>query len=208
MFLSGTADARGFRQWKEVNRHVRKGAKALHILVPQIVRRENDKGEDEERLAGFLAKAVFRVEDTEGSPLDYKQIEVPEPPLIGKAKEWGLSVKAIPGNFQYYGYFSQSRQEIALASKEESVFFHELAHAAHQRVITDFNKTQCWKQEIVAELVAAALCRIVGKTSKYLGNNYRYIKHYANKANLASVQACLRVMGDVEKVLDVILNSD
>lgn len=29
--LNGTADARGFRQWKEVGRHVRKGAKATYI---------------------------------------------------------------------------------------------------------------------------------------------------------------------------------
>lgn len=34
MFLSGTGDARGFQQWKEVNRYVKKGAKAVYILAP------------------------------------------------------------------------------------------------------------------------------------------------------------------------------
>jgi hypothetical protein len=34
MFLSGTKDGRGYRQWQEVDRHVRKNSKAIFILVP------------------------------------------------------------------------------------------------------------------------------------------------------------------------------
>ena len=203
VFLSDTQDARGFRQWKEVNRHVKKGAKAIHILVPRIVKRENDEGE-EERLAGFMARPVFRIEDTEGETVKYEQVELPNLPLMEKAKEWSISVKPIPGNQSYYGYFSHHRNEIALASKEETVFFHELAHAAHKRLVGT-NKSQQWKKEIVAELAAAVICQIVGKTSKYLGNNYRYIDHYAKKANLRPVQGCLKVISDVEKVIELIL---
>jgi len=173
MYISGTMDARGFRQWKEVNRYLKKGSQALYILVPRMVMRENEEGEEEEVLAGFMARPVFRVEDTEGELLDYQQIKLPELPLIDKANEWGIVVKAIPGNYRYYGYFSQERKEIGLASREESVFFHELAHAAHQRVPTDFKNTRYWKKEIVAELTTAVLCKVVGKTSRYLGNNYQ-----------------------------------
>lgn len=32
--LQGTADARGYKQWQEVGRQVRKGAHAIHILAP------------------------------------------------------------------------------------------------------------------------------------------------------------------------------
>jgi hypothetical protein len=53
------------------------------------------------------------------------------------------------------------------------------------------------KQEIVAELSAAALCCIVGKTSTYPGNSYRYISRYAEEANLTPIQGCLRVIKDV-----------
>jgi len=205
MYISSTMDARGFRQWKKVKRCVKKGSKALYILVPRMVRRENEEGEEEEILAGFMARPVFRVENTEGEPLDYQRIELPELPLIEKAQEWDISVKAIPGNYRCYGYFSHERKEIGLATREESVFFHELAHAAHQRVATDFNNTQYWKKEIVAELTAAVLCNMVGKTSRYLGNNHQYISHYAKETNLTPVRACLEVMGDVEKVLNLIL---
>jgi len=167
--------------------------------------RENEDGEEEEVLAAFMARPVFRVEDTEGELLDYQRIELPELPFVDKANEWGISIKAIPGNYRCYGYFSHERKEIGLASKEESVFFHELAHAAHQRVTTDFKNAQYWRKEIVAELTAAVLCKMLGKTSRYLGNNHQYISHYAKETNLTPVKACIEVMGDVEKVLNLVL---
>ena len=208
MHLSGTADGRGFRQWKKVNRFVKKGAKAFYILVPRFINQENEDDDEKQVLAGFMAKPVFRVEDTAGDPLVYENLEVPELKLIERARDWGISVKAVPGNYRFYGYFSKNSQEIALASKEESVFFHELSHAAHSRAVTDFEKMQEWRKEIVAELSAAALCRLVGKTSRYLGSHYQYIRHYAKKANHSPVKACLEVMSDVESVLNLILEDE
>ena len=118
MFLSGTGDARGFRQWKEAGRHVKKGAKSFTILAPRFVKKQTENEEETEPiLAGFLAVPVFKVEDTEGEPLDYQNIELPELPLMEVAQEWGISVKAIPGNYRYSGYFSQDRKEIGLSLK-------------------------------------------------------------------------------------------
>ena len=171
MHLSGTMDARGFRQWQQVGRNVKGRAKAFYIVVPKKSWRENENGDKEQIVEGFMAKPVFRYEDTAGKPLENKTLKLPDLPLIDRAKEWGISVKAIPGNFIYYGYFNQTNSEIALATKEESVFFHELAHTAHSKVRNTNEKT-LWIKEIVAELSAAALCRIVGKTSKHLGNSY------------------------------------
>jgi antirestriction protein ArdC len=206
MFFSGTNDARGFRQWQEVGRHVKKGSKAFTILAPRFIKKDTENEEEAKTiLIGFLAVPVFRVEDTEGEPLDYQDIELPEFPLMEVAKEWGISVKAIPGNYRYFGYFSQERREIALATEEESVFFHELAHVAHQRILGELKQGQDWKQEIVAELGAAVLCKVVGKTSKHLGNSYRYIETYAKSANLTPWQGCMKVMSDTEKVLNLIM---
>ena len=61
-------------------------------------------------------------------------------------------------------------------------------------------------QEIVAELSAQALCRIVGKTgTRYLGNCYRYIEGYSKDLKITPYSACLKVMSDTEKVLNLIL---
>lgn len=204
MFLSGTGDARGFHQWKQANRSVKKGAHAIYIFAPRFVRKK-EEGEDQ-ILTGFLTVPVFRFEDTEGEPLDYENIELPALPLKDVAESWGICVKAIPGDYQSYGYYSPKRKEIGLASKDESIFFHELAHAAHERVIGKLSPGQDPWQEIVAELSAQALCFIVGKTSKHMGNSYQYIDTYAQKLNISPLNACVKVLGEVEQVLDLILN--
>ena len=63
VFLSGTDDARGFRQWNEVGRFVKAGTRALYILAPILVRkRKEDEPSDEEKvLKGFHAVPVFRL---------------------------------------------------------------------------------------------------------------------------------------------------
>src|SRR5512147_2210328 len=92
MFISGTGDARGLRQWKEAGRYVKKGSKSFTILAPRFVKKEPENEEEEVKsiLVGFWAVPVFKVEDTDGKPLDYQEIELPEFPLIEIAKDWGI----------------------------------------------------------------------------------------------------------------------
>jgi len=208
-FLSGTADARGYRQWQQVNRYVKKGSKAFHILVPFIKKAEDETGEEKQTLLGFGCCAVFRYENTGGEPLEYEQIRIPELPLIEKAENWGISVKCIPGDYSYYGFYSAPRKEIALATPEEKVFFHELSHAAHEKVKGKLQAGQNPLQEIVAELSATALCMIVGKKPNgTFGNSYRYIERYADRLKMTPYTACLKVISETEKVLNLILKGD
>jgi len=207
-FLAGTADARGYRQWQSANRYVKKGSKCFHIIVPHIKKTDEQTGEEKEVLVGFLLRSVFRYEDTDGEPLHYENIEVPDLPLLERAKEWGISVRAIPGNFVYYGYYSQKRNEIALATAEETTFFHELSHATHDRLKSGLKPGQDPFQEIVAELAAQALSVLVGKAGDTTGNSYQYIERYAEKAKLSPYSACLRVMSETEKVLNLILKKE
>jgi hypothetical protein len=206
VFLSGTMDARGIRQWNSVNRRVKKGTKALYILVPYMKHVEDDLGENQTKLLGFGVSPVFRVEDTEGESLEYENLEVPEFPLMERAEEWGISVKAIPGNYRYYGYYSSGRREIALATNQECVFFHELAHAGHQIVKGALRPGQDPLQEIVAELSACALAQIVGKSLvDTTGSNFQYIKRYAEQLKMSAHSACLKVMSETEKVLNLVI---
>jgi hypothetical protein len=208
MFLSGTMDARGIRQWNKANRFVKKGSKCLYILVPYIKKVE-DSGDDKQVLIGFGTKAVFKVEDTDGEQLEYGNIELPRFPLIDRAKSWGIDVRAVPGNYRYFGCYSAERKEIALASETECVFFHELGHTAHDILKGGLIKGQDPLQEIVAELASHCLCRLVGKTGdKHLGNSFRYISRYAEKINLSPLSACTKVLNEVEQVLNLILNGN
>jgi hypothetical protein len=210
MFMAGTSDARGFRQWNEVNRYVKKGSKGFYILVPHIRKVEtNDNGEEKEMLVGFLTRAVFRYEDTDGEPIIRQEHELANLPLIERAEEWGISVKAIPGGYHYSGYYSSRNHLIALATKEECVFFHELAHCAHKQLVGKLKRGQDPVQEIVAELCAQALCRLAGKSGdRHLGNSYRYIESYAEGLAITPHAACLKVMHETEMVLGLILKGE
>ena len=208
MFLSGTQDGRGFKQWQQVDRFVKKGSKAIYILVP-FIKKVEDGGDEKQVLYGFGCRPVFCVEDTDGKPLQYENIELPDLPLLERAEEWGISVKTIPGNYQYRGFYSMERKEIALATPEEKVFFHELSHAGHEKIKGTLKTGQDPFQEIVAELSAAALCELVGKQGKDTsGNSYRYIEEYAGEINMSPYKACLKVMSETEKVLNLILKGD
>ena len=86
------------------------------------------------------------------------------------------------------------------------VFFHELSHAAHEKVKGSLKMGQDHFQEIVAELSAQALCTLVGKqATDTFGNSHRYIERYAEKAKLSPHAACLKVMSQTERVLSLIL---
>lgn len=207
MFLAGTSDARGYRQWKDVNRWVKKGATAIYILVPCFEKKVDEDGIEKESLQYFRISPVFMYEQTEGEPLDYEQISLPDFPLIKRAEQWGISVRAVPGNYRYMGCYSSNNKEIALATPEEKVFFHELAHAGHERVNGHLKNGQDPLQEIIAELSAQALCRLVGKrTEDTTGNSFRYIERYAKKIKKSAHYACLYVMSETEKVLNLILD--
>jgi len=214
MALNGSSDCRGYQQWREVDRYVRKGSKAVHILAPWLAGKRVKDDEDEHDgprhiskiLRGFLAVPVFQVEDTDGEPLDYLQLELPDLPLIDVARAWGVDVAAVAFQGGWYGYFRPDAKQIRIATPEEKTFFHELAHAAHQQVIGQLQPGQHWKQEIVAELTAQALCHIVStEPGRTVGNSFEYISHYATKAGREPVNACLSVLSDIEKVLSLIL---
>ena len=204
-YFTGLSDFRGYKQWLEVKRFVKKGEKATQILVPWIKKEEE---EDKSFLAGFITASVFAVEQTDGEPLDYQKLELPELPLMDRAKELGVNVAAIPGNYDHYGYYSQSKKVIALASPEEAVFFHEICHLADDK-ITGIKNGQDPIQEITAELGALVLCQIVGLDgSKHLGNHYRYIESYAKKLEITPYAAVLKVLSRTEKILNFLLKGE
>ena len=200
MMMAITGDARGFKQWKEAGRNVKKGARSFRILGP----------DDGPRLIGFVAIPVFRVEDTEGTALDYEAIELPEFPLIGVARAWGIPVQTIPFQGKFLGMYHPTKDQITMASPEEKVFFHELAHAAHGRALKarggSLKGGQDWKQEIVAELSATVLCLLAGRSEKDTsGHSYRYISNEAAKAGKDVLKGISAVISDVDKVLRLII---
>ena len=203
--LSGTDDARGYRQWMEVGRHVNKGAKGIYILVPWISKTEKEengeRGKEETNvLRGFMSRAVFAYEDTDGEEIERPEIEPPElPPLYEVAERFGVKVRYQGHQGSEFGYYVPDRKEIVLMSHQEKTFWHELAHAAHQRVWGTLKRGQDPKQEAVAELTATVIAGLYG--ADWSGNCWQYIQAYTT----SPLSLCLSVLSDVERVLGEIM---
>ena len=212
MTAQGTNDARGFRQWNEVGRHVKKGSKSIHILAPltkKIVEKDEATGEELKRIiiVGFRPIPVFRLEDTDGEPLptfDYKPKKYP--PFFDVADKLGVKVeyKALRSN--YYGRYTSGEGKIELCSKDVVVYYHELAHAVHDTFV-DLRKCDTAKKEIVAELSALVLCEISG-VSGYEWQGYRYISAYcADPKPETALKKIMGVLNDVEKIVAIVLDA-
>ena len=155
-------------------------------------------------ITGFHAIPVFRAEDTDGEPLPYEPAT--PPPLVDVAEQFGLSISYQTFASRYYGYYQGGTKRIVLASHESKVFFHELAHAAHERIEGQLTGGQVTSQEIIAELTAATLAQMYCPEAN-LGFSYDYVKSYAEKSKKTIEQACLAVINTVGKVLDEILRT-
>lgn len=213
MLAHGTMDARGYRQWQEVGRQVKKGAKAFHILRPNtrvITEVDEETGEEVKKtvVTGFAFTPVFRIEDTEGEPLP--EYDPPTlPPLVEVAEEFGVDVKYAPQAGPWYGYYQPGAETIVLCTHNERVFFHELAHAAHYRLTDNAVTPESCKvrKEIVAETAAAALCRLYGY--EYGRIHADYLAHYAESGGdtQKTLREIMRYIGEVRAVLDLILDT-
>ncbi len=209
MLLHGTSDARGYRQWQEEGRQVRKGAHALYILAPSIRKKKvkNEKtGEDEEVEfpAGFVGIPVFRYEDTEGKPIPEYQPKT-LPPLLDVAAKWQVKVEYGPTVRGEGGSYNLATNVIKLCQEDPDTFFHELAHKAHS-TFEALKPVQDPEQETVAQLSACVLAKLYGYDATSF--SWNYIASYAKEKTPEAVgRLCMRVLSKVERVITLILET-
>ena len=105
MLINGTCDAQGISAVAAGSkRFVRKGGQgALHILMPADPEERSTARTMQRkvhRLRLQSCQAVFRVEDTDGEPLEYENLD-PGPHTADRARssEWGITVRAVPHVF-------------------------------------------------------------------------------------------------------------
>ncbi|MBQ7554338.1 MAG: hypothetical protein IJT46_08315 [Bacteroidaceae bacterium] len=210
--LQGTADARGYKQWQDAGRQVKKGAKAIHILAPLAYKvKDKDKltGEDVEKIIvkGYKPIPVFRYEDTDGAPLPYDHEYCPHdyPIFFDVAEKLGINVSYRPMTSNYLGQYSISTNSIKLCSQDAIVYYHELAHAIHATFV-DLRVYDKAKSEVVAEFSALVLANIAG-VNGFEAQGFDYIEHYAKEHSHNSImQEIFSVLNDVEKIVTTVLN--
>ncbi len=213
--LCGYHDARGYRQWMEVGRHVRKGERAFHILVPlsKTVSETADDGSDSRRsfIYGFKGAAVFGLEQTEGEALpgldDETQRSMDALPLLSVARDWGLSVTAYNGKgARALGYYRHG-EAIALGVQNIATWAHELVHAADDRrgKLAGSSKLS---REVVAELGGAVLLACLGRESDAdYGGCWQYVAAYAKREDKEPVAVCEKLLSRTCEAVALILKT-
>ncbi len=222
-----TMDVRSVAQWRRVGRRLKKGAVGGYILKPlkrsffvDVKDEATGKMKKERRsyIYGFKAITKFCADDTEGAPLDYeKDHHLPDNlPLLAVAEKWGIKVNAtwICGGAR--GSYAIDGSEIQIgveAQHAPKVFFHELAHASHARLMKKWGKKmtggQDPLQEITAELSAEILRRVLDPEGEIYpdtsGNSLEYVQIYARAGGMDLNAALVKVLGEVSQVVNLIL---
>ena len=221
--LAGHDDARGFRQWLDVGRAVRKGEKSFQILAPvtKSFTEKLESGEEKTRVAvlGFKSIPVFGIGQTDvvAENVWAKHCEadraaerfIDELPLISVAKSWGLTVKSYSGRTGgALGWFRRDTGAIALGVENLATWAHELIHAADHRLGTLKERGQHWMSETVAELGGAILLFAAGyEREADIGGAWEYIQAYAKENNIEPVKACTFALDRACKAVALILES-
>ena len=202
--LHGTSDARGYRQWQEVGRHVKAGEHGFPILVPlcrKVTQTDAETGQEVERtrVYGFKSAIVFGLEQTEGADVPSGDPDTDrwfaELPLRAVAESWGLSVATYNGaDGRALGRYTHGAA-IAVGVKNLSTWAHELTHAADDRLGHLTERGQHWRSEIVAELGGATLLTAQGMAHEAdWGGCWQYLAAYAKDAGLVPLVAVQRVV--------------
>lgn len=197
---SGELDCRGFNQWQDAGRKIKKGTKAAFILRPRTMKLEKEGQEPEVICIGFASIPVFPASGTEGEGTlaAYQPKELP--PLYDVAKKLGVEVRYMPVSPDKLGSCKPDGTCITIGTEAPEVFFHELAHAIHAKIDGSLKSGQDTAQETVAEFTSSVLMDLYGLNDTS-GNTWQYIKMYANDP----LEAITKAMATVEKVLQVLL---
>lgn len=146
----------GYKAWQELDRHVNKGAKAIHIVAPIVAKltkeeKERLKTDEDYGVKGYRTIPVFDVSDTSGKELKYandfiKSDYTTEETEIFAELEIKEVVKLIESKYQVpisfekindenvKGYYFPKDHSITISSEltkteQLKTLFHEFAHS-------------------------------------------------------------------------------
>ncbi len=209
MMRRGSLDARGPKAWFKIGRKVKK-AGHFCIIAPKIikVKAENENEEDQTRCIGFYPIAVWPVENTYGEDVEY-DMDKPMPEFVGKelAESWGIEVTQGFKNPRYLGlYRGGKKKEIRMVTEDQQTFFHELVHAAEDR-LGSLKKDSKEEKEIIADFASGILMNMFG-LSYGEKNVYDYIKMYADRKDRDVIDSVIPMISRVSKVVNYIMDEN
>jgi antirestriction protein ArdC len=195
-----------YNRWKELGRQVKKGSKAIALLMPVVINKKDANGQKtDDKFQMFITRNNwFSLDDTEGA--DFK----PEVKIAAWNKDKAMAAlnineiefQKINGNSQGYA----REREIAinpLAILPHKTRFHELAHVvlghtAENALMSDSEHTPKSIKEVEAESVAYILCELLGLDG--VKESRGYIQHWLNSETIPDKSA-QKIFGAADKIL-------
>lgn len=204
-----------FNRWKELGRQVKKGEKALSLIMPVTMKRKGIDCEDQEEfvlgtfMIFLLKRHWFSVDQTEGEALSPEVVM----PNWNKAKALAtLDILEVPfemidGNCQ--GYAKRGVREVAInpvAAMPWKTLFHEVAHhllghtatGDESGVMSDGPTMPKCIKEAEAEATAYLCCATLGLPGA--AESRGYIQHWLDGQEFPE-RSARRVFAAADKIL-------
>lgn len=216
----------GFKRWKQLKRHVKKGEKGIMILAPiarrkssdersEELKRQQDERDQETAVAGFRAVYVFDVSQTDGKDLpEFSRIHG-EPgeklaTLQAIVASHGITLSYVDSLGGPQGVSKGGAIEVCNGLDSATgfaVLAHELAHEMLHR--GDRRKTTTRViRELEAEAVAYVVCRAAGLDA--IRHSADYIQLYTGDQEMltASLEHIRRVAFAIVDELEATASED
>jgi antirestriction protein ArdC len=201
----------GFKAWKQLGRHVRKGEHSIKIMAPMVVQRRDDNGEKAgETITLFRAVSVFDISQTDGEPLP----EPPCEPVTGDSHEPYIAklerfAQSIGYRVEYRplehsgGFCSQSEKLICVSTNKASAngrvrtLIHELAHAVGIPTYKEHGRADA---EVIVETAAVIVCGSIGLDTS--GESIPYIAGWGEANDVEAIRRYAETVDTIAHTLE------
>jgi hypothetical protein len=192
-----------FVGWKQLNRHVKKGEKAIELCMPLTRKGENEQGESQYFISAFVWKPRwFVLSQTDGE--DFTAPELPDwskEAALANLQIEEVAFDLLSGNVQGYA----RRRSIAvspIAALPHKTTFHELAHVVlghtTEADFQDDERTPRDLREVEAESVALLLCESLDLPGAEFSRGY--IQHYL-QGEVIPEKSAQKIFGAADRIL-------
>lgn len=162
----------GFKKWQTMGRWVKKGEKAIGILIPVTFPTEDDDGKPTRAVRFMWKNCLFDISQTEGA--DLPVLEIPTLPVEGaemmfhfmrdvSQNQFQVPVTMDPSRRGELGYYCKNgtiniTEEFSTGIQALATITHELAHHLTPDIWTIAND----EAEVIAEVAAYGVCMHFG----------------------------------------------
>jgi len=205
----------GFRTWKRLGRHVKKGEHGITIIAPIIYRKKkseesDDKEPEDEEVTTFKTVHVFDISQTDGKPLpEFARVNGDPGIYIERLRQYVtdkgivLEYSDAIGSAEGVSVGGLIKLKKGLTAAEElSVLVHEAAHEIlHKNNMPKDKKVR----ETEAEAVAFVVCHSIGLDTNSSSNDYIQL-YNGDKETL--MESLGRIQKTASEILEVVMDKE